>query len=125
LSAKPELLGHTGSFTVVGGFKGLWEKVAAELCDVRCGVRILSIVRDPDAVTGGVRLTTDQGVVTADDLVLTVPLNKLLGVLDVTPEEAELAGKVRTMDFRTTVVFVSVLPGGAFSLVDACWWTFS
>ncbi|HKN53387.1 MAG TPA: alpha/beta fold hydrolase, partial [Amycolatopsis sp.] len=119
LSAKPELLGHTGSFTVVGGFKSLWEKVAAELCDVRCGVRIRSIVRDPDAVTGGVRVTTDEGVVTADDLVLTVPLNKLLGVLDVTPEEAELAGKVRTMDYRTTVVSVTGLPESAFSLVDA------
>ncbi|SDY47046.1 Cytochrome P450 [Amycolatopsis xylanica] len=118
LSAKPELLGHTGSFTILGGFKGLWEKVAAQLSDVRCGTTISAIDRDLDAGTGGVRITTDQGVVTADDLVLTVPLDQLLPVLDATPEERDLAGRVRVMDYYTTVITATGLPRSAFYLVD-------
>ncbi|TML20713.1 MAG: FAD-binding protein, partial [Actinobacteria bacterium] len=58
LSARPELLGHPGSFTIVGGFKRLWEKVAAGLGDVRCGVTITAIERDPDQATGGVLVHT-------------------------------------------------------------------
>ncbi len=118
LSARPELLGHTGSFTIVGGFKGLWEKVAAGLNDVRCGVTITAIERDPDRDTGGVRVRTEQGDVVADDLVLTVPIDQLLPVLDATPEELDLAGRVRHLDYYTTVVSATGLPHKAFYLVD-------
>jgi cytochrome P450/protoporphyrinogen oxidase len=118
LSARPELLGHPGSFTIVGGFKGLWEKVAAGLSDVRCGVAITAIERDPDRDTGGVRVRTDRGDVVADDLVLTVPIDQLLPVLDATPEELDLAGRVRHLDYYTTVVSASSLPHSAFYLVD-------
>ena len=118
LSAKPELLGHPGSFTIVGGFKSLWEKVAAELSDVRCGVTITAIDRDPDAATGGIRIETEQGTVEADDLVLTVPLDQLMGVLDATRDERDLAGRVRAMDYYTTVVSATGLPESAFYLVD-------
>jgi cytochrome P450/thioesterase domain-containing protein/acyl carrier protein len=118
LSARPQLLGHTGSFTVVGGFKGLWEKVAAGLNDVRCGVTITAIERDPDRDTGGVRVYTDQGDVIADDLVLTVPIDQLLPVLDTTVEERDLAARVRYIDYYTTVVSATGLPHSAFFLVD-------
>jgi len=118
LSARPELLGHTGSFTIVGGFKGLWEKVAAGLSDVRCGVTIRAIERDPDRDTGGVLVRTDQGDVVADDLVLTVPIDQLLPVLDATPEELDLAGRVRHLDYYTTVMSATGLPHEAFYLVD-------
>ncbi len=118
LSARPELLGHTGSFTIVGGFKRLWEKVAAGLSDVRCGVTITAIERDPDRDTGGVLVRTDHGEVVADDLVLTVPIDQLLPVLDATPEERDLAGRVRHLDYYTTVVSATGLPQSAFFLVD-------
>ncbi len=118
LSSKPELLGHTGSFTILGGFKVLWEKVAAELSDVRCGVTITAIDRDPDAETGGVTIETLQGDVIADDLVITVPVDQLLGVLDASREERDLAGRVRVMDYYTTVMSATSLPEEAFYLVD-------
>ncbi len=118
LSAKPELLGHTGSFTILGGFKSLWEKVAAELSDVRCGVTITAIDRDPDAETGGVTIETLEGEVVADDLVITVPIDQLLGVLDATRDERDLAGRVRVMDYYTTVVSATGLAEEAFYLVD-------
>ncbi len=118
LSAKPELLGHPGSFTVVGGFKSLWEKVAAELSDVRCAVTITDIERDPDRKTGGVRIRTDSGEIVADDLVLTVPVDQVLPVLDATREERDLAGRVRVMDYYTTVVSATGLPESAFYLLD-------
>ncbi len=118
LSSKPELLGHTHSFTIVGGFMSLWEKVAAELSDVRCGVTITAIDRDPDAETGGVTIETLQGDVIADDLVITVPVDQLMGVLDATREERDLASRVRVMDYYTTVVSATGLPEEAFYLVD-------
>ncbi len=118
LSAKPELLGHTGSFTILGGFKSLWEKVAAELSDVRCGVTITAIDRDPDAETGGVTIETLDGDVIADDLVITVPVDQLLDVLDATRDERDLASRVRVMDYYTTVVSATGLPESAFYLVD-------
>ncbi|MET9633261.1 cytochrome P450 [Lentzea sp. NPDC006480] len=119
LSARPQLLGHPGSFTIVGGFKGLWEKVAAGLSDVRCGVTITSINRDPDKSTGGVLVRTDQGDVVADDLVLTVPISQLLDVIDASPDEVDLARRVRVMDYYTTVVSATGLPESAFFLLDA------
>ncbi|GLZ36146.1 hypothetical protein Lesp02_83330 [Lentzea sp. NBRC 105346] len=118
LSAKPSLLGHPGSFTIVGGFKGLWEKVAAGLSDVRCGVTITSITRSPDVERGGVRVSTVEGDVVADDIVLTVPISELLDVLDASEEERDLAGRVRSMDYYTTVVSVTGLPESAFYLLD-------
>ncbi|TWP50624.1 cytochrome P450 [Lentzea tibetensis] len=118
LSARPELLGHPGSFTIVGGFKGLWEKVAASLSDVRCGVNITCIARDPDRPRNGVLVRTEQGDVVADDLVLTVPISELVDVLDATPDELDVAGRVRSMDYYTTVVSASGLPSSAFFLVD-------
>jgi cytochrome P450/thioesterase domain-containing protein/protoporphyrinogen oxidase/acyl carrier protein len=118
LSARAELLGHPGSFTIVGGFKGLWEKVAAGLNDVRCGVTITSIERDADRDTGGVRIRTDRGEVVADDLVLTVPIDQFLPVIDATPDELDLAARVRHLDYYTTVVSATGLPRSAFHLID-------
>src|SRR5207248_10110382 len=118
LSARPELLGHPGSCTIVGGFKRLWEKVAAGLGDVRCGVTITAIERDPDQATVGVLVHTDQGQVVADDLVLTVPIDQVLPVLDASADELDLAGRVRHLDYYTTVVSATGLPRSAFYLVD-------
>ena len=113
LSSKPSLLGHAGAFTMAGGFRSLWQRVADRLPDVRCGVRIDRI----DRTGGRVRVHTAQGLVEADDLVLTVPISQLLPVLDATEAERDIAGRVRTVDYQTTICAISGLPRSAFYLV--------
>ncbi|MFJ9537334.1 flavin monoamine oxidase family protein [Streptomyces sp. NPDC101225] len=110
LSPGPELLGHEGSFTVAGGFATLWRRVAAELRDVRCGVRVTSVERHAD----GVRVRTDSGPLAADELVLAVAPDRVLPALDATDRERDLAGRVRSNAYHTTVATASGLPGDAF-----------
>ncbi|GAA3806145.1 hypothetical protein GCM10022403_045190 [Streptomyces coacervatus] len=114
LSDPPELLGHAGAFTVVGGFDTLWRRVAEELKDVRLGVRVLSVERH----TGGVRVHTDSGPVDADDLVLAVPLDRILPLLDATEDERDLAGRIRSNAYHTTLATASGLPENAFYFLD-------
>lgn len=117
-----ELLGHAGDFTVVGGFATLWRRIAEELKDVRCGVRVTSVERHPggstDGWTGGVRVHTDAGPVTADDLVLAVPLDRILPVLDATAEERDLAARIRSNAYHTVLATASGLPENAFYFLD-------
>ncbi|MER6418804.1 FAD-dependent oxidoreductase [Streptomyces sp. NPDC001137] len=114
LSPTPELLGHGGAFTVTGGFGTLWQRVAEELKDVRCAVRVVSVERHE----GGVRVHTDSGPVEADDLVLAVPLDRVLPVLDATAEERDLAGRIRSNAYHTTLATASGLPENAFYFLD-------
>jgi thioesterase domain-containing protein/acyl carrier protein len=113
LSNKPSLLGHAGAFTMAGGFRSLWQRIAERLPDVRRGVRIERI----DRAGGRVRVHTSAGTVDADDLVLTVPVSHLLPVLDATPAERDIAGRVRTLDYQTTICTARGLPRSAFYLV--------
>ncbi|MEE1937975.1 FAD-dependent oxidoreductase [Streptomyces sp. TRM 70361] len=106
--------GRTGSFTVAGGFGRLWRRVAAELSDVRTGVRIEAIERNRDGVT----VRTGTGEVRTDALLLTVPLDRLAGALDLTGPERDIAARVRTVDYRTVVCRVSGLPGNGFHLLS-------
>ncbi|MGW3141575.1 protoporphyrinogen/coproporphyrinogen oxidase [Streptomyces sp. NPDC001139] len=114
LSPLPELLGHAGAFTVAGGFGGLWQRVAEELKDVRCGVRVRSMERHAD----GVRVDTDSGCVDADELVLAVPLDRILPVLDACEDERDLASRVRSQAYHTTVASAPGLPQDAFYFLD-------
>ncbi|MDH6515061.1 glycine/D-amino acid oxidase-like deaminating enzyme [Streptomyces sp. SAI-135] len=115
LDPGPELLGHPGDFTVVGGFATLWRRVAQELKDVRCGVRVTSVERRPD----GVRLHTDSGPVAADEVVLAVALDRILPVLDATDEERDLAARIRSNAYHTTLAAASGLPSDAFYFLAA------
>ncbi len=115
LSGRPrELLGHAGDFTITGGFATLWRRVAEALKDVRCGVRVTSVERH----AGGVRVLTDSGPVEADDLVLAVTLDRILPVLDATEEERDLAARIRTHAYHTTLAGASGLPEDAFYFLD-------
>ena len=114
LSDTPQLLGHAGAFTVTGGFATLWQQVAEELKDVRCAVRVESVERHG----GGVRVLTDSGPVEADDLVLAVTLDRILPVLDATAEERDLAGRIRSNAYHTTLATASGLPQNAFYFLD-------
>ena len=114
LSDSPQLLGHTGAFTVTGGFATLWQRVAEELKDVRCAVRVESVERHE----GGVRVHTDSGPVEGDDLVLAVTLDRILPVLDATTEERDLAARIRSNAYHTTLATASGLPRNAFYFLD-------
>lgn len=115
LDPGPELLGHPGDFTVVGGFATLWRRVAEELKDVRCGVRVRSVERGAD----GVRVHTDSGPVEADDVVLAVTPDRILPVLDASDEERDLAARVRSHAYHTTLADASGLPEDAFYFLAA------
>ncbi|MEV7283166.1 alpha/beta fold hydrolase [Streptomyces sp. NPDC093252] len=111
LSTTPQLRGHTGGFTPAGGFADLWRRVAAELRDVRTGVRI-------ERTPGRVRVRCGDGtVVDADDLVLTVSPDRVRGSLDLSGEERELAGLVRYMPYRTLLCTITGLPRSGFYLL--------
>ncbi len=116
LSRRSELLGHPGAFTVVGGFATLWCRIAEELKDVRCGVRVTSVERHGDGA--GVRVHTDSGPVLADDLVLAVALDSVLPVLDAGEEERDLAGRIRSNAYHTTLATASGLPEDAFYFLE-------
>ncbi|MFJ9151153.1 protoporphyrinogen/coproporphyrinogen oxidase [Streptomyces sp. NPDC102270] len=109
------LLGHPGDFTLVGGFATLWRRVAEELKDVRCGVRVRSVERRGD----GVRVRTDSGPVEADDVVIAVAPDRVLPVLDATDEERDLAARIRGNAYHTTLAAASGLPGDAFYFLAA------
>ncbi|MFE3849601.1 flavin monoamine oxidase family protein [Streptomyces griseorubiginosus] len=115
LDPGPELLGHAGDFTVVGGFATLWRRVAEGLKDVRCGVRVTSVERGAD----GVRVHTDSGPVEADDVVLAVTPDRILPVLDAGDEERDLAARVRSHAYHTTLATASGLPEDAFYFLAA------
>jgi hypothetical protein len=115
LDPGPELLGHRGDFTVVGGFATLWRRVAEELKDVRCGVRVTSVERRED----GVRVGTDSGPVEADDVVLAVAPDRILPVLDATGEERDLAARIRSNTYHTTLATAPGLPADAFYFLAA------
>ncbi|MGW0519343.1 FAD-dependent oxidoreductase [Crossiella sp. NPDC003009] len=99
--------------TIDGGFGALWQRVAAELPEVRRGVRVERITRGPD----GVRITVDGAPLLVDDLVLTVPLPEVLPVLDATEEERALAARIRHLDLYTTLGSITGLPEGAHTLI--------
>lgn len=112
LSSARDLLGHAGSFTIKGGFGTLWQKVAQDL-DVRLNVEIEQIVRHAGA---GARVKTAEEWLEADALVLTVPIDQV-PALDATPEERDIAQRVRYLDYRTMMCAADGLPREAFSLV--------
>ncbi|TWP50897.1 cytochrome P450 [Lentzea tibetensis] len=114
LSSTRDLLGHAGSFTIKGGFGSLWHRVAAQLRDVRCGVRVEHVERHEH----GVRIRVDHEVIEADALVLTVPIDQVLPALDATEEERDLARQVRYLDYYTTMCSADGLPRSAFSLLE-------
>ncbi|MFI9379920.1 cytochrome P450 [Kutzneria sp. NPDC052558] len=112
LSDRRTLLGHTRPFTVAGGFGQVWDRIAAELADVRCGTTISAIRRHGNRVL----VTVDGATLPFDDLVLTVPLDQLLPVLDAREDERAIATRIRYRDYRTTFCTAPDQPRQAFTL---------
>jgi cytochrome P450/thioesterase domain-containing protein len=112
LSDLPPPLGHAGAFTVAGGFGQVWRRLAADLADVRCRTTISAIRRHGARVL----VTVDGQTLRFDDLVLTVPLDQLLPVLDARQEERDIAARIRYHDYRTTFCLAPDRPRLAFTL---------
>ncbi|RSN19303.1 hypothetical protein DMC61_40220 [Amycolatopsis sp. WAC 04169] len=103
-------------FTIKGGFGTLWERVAAELRDVRVATNVVSVERR-DTETGAVLVHTDRGTIVADDLIIAVPPDRITAALDASAHEREWADRTRYQRYRTTVAAVSGLPRDAFYLL--------
>ncbi|GAA3830171.1 FAD-dependent oxidoreductase [Streptomyces phyllanthi] len=110
-----KLLGHPGAFTITGGFASLWQRIADRLTDLRLGVRVRSIRRS----TSGVRIEADGMTVEADDLVLTVPIDQVLPVLDATDAERDLASRIRYQPYDTVLCTAQGLPRSGFFFVES------
>ncbi|WP_235884045.1 thioesterase domain-containing protein [Saccharopolyspora elongata] len=113
VSVGPRSTGHAGTFTISGGFGQLWQRVAGSLTDVRTSTHITSIER----TSSGVVVHTDSGAVLADSLVLSVPLDRVVDVLEATADERDIAARIRTIDYYTVLCRVSGLPRGGMYLV--------
>lgn len=116
------LVGGIGSglpffWTLTDGFVNFWRQVADRLGDVRCGVRVHAVER----AEAGVQVRTDSGTLTFDRLVVACPLPAALSFLDASPEELEVIGKIRTVDYYTTVASASGLPqNGLYAIQQHC-----
>jgi acyl carrier protein len=113
LDTRPHATDHPGTFTLKEGFGELWARIAASLPDVRTAVRIEAIERDGQGVT----VHTSSGQVRTDVLLITVALDRLTDVLDMTDQEKDIAARIRTVDYRTVVCRARGLPGNAFHLL--------
>jgi predicted NAD/FAD-binding protein len=81
--------------SVTGGGRRYVEKIAAQLTDVRIATPVLSIRRTP-AAAGAVELTTAQGTVHFDAVVLACHSDQARQLLaDPSEEESQLLGAVR------------------------------
>jgi thioesterase domain-containing protein/acyl carrier protein len=101
-------------FTVANGFQRLWEKIATSLQDVRTGTQVLTIERHNE----GVHIHTDRGTVVADDVIITVPLNHAVKLLNGTAEERDIASRVRSLNYYTTLCTIQGLPRNALMFIE-------
>jgi thioester reductase-like protein len=88
-------------------------RMAREVADVRTGIDVRRIERGPD----GVRVAFDDEELQFDELVLALPLERSLPFLDATPEERDLFGRIRYLDYCTTVATARGLPRKSLFLV--------
>ncbi len=75
----------------------------------------------PGAAEGASGPARDAGPeeIVADDLVLTVALDRVLPLLDATEDERDLASRVRTIDYRTVLCRASDLPPEGFYILPS------
>jgi protoporphyrinogen oxidase len=95
---------------VAEGYQVVWARAAADL-DVRYGQDVRAIERG--AV---VRVRTPDATFEFDRLVIASPLQDLPRILDATPEERALFGRIRTLDYVCVLVDASGLPPGSVYL---------
>ena len=96
--------------TVKGGWLNVWNKLAAQLQDVRCNVHVTKVER----IEKGVRVITENEELDFDEIVLALPFDHSLEFLDASPQERELFGKIRYLDYYTTVCTIEGIPRNAF-----------
>lgn len=97
------------------GFGELWERVGATL-DVRTAATITQIKRSEDEVIISYESGGEVVEHHADQLVVACPIDDVVGVLDATDEERDLADRVEVNDYR---VFVAHTTGVPVQVIDA------
>jgi predicted NAD/FAD-dependent oxidoreductase len=84
------------------GFEALWKAVAAPL-DVRLSSEVTKIVRARAAGPGSIRLTINgEQQLHFDRVIISAPLQVVADFLDVTDEERDLFGRIRSNRFFVT-----------------------
>ncbi|MGW7362839.1 FAD-dependent oxidoreductase [Streptomyces sp. NPDC054841] len=109
LPGNPTALGNGTDFLLTGGWRQLWECLAASLRDVRCSVDIEHIRRSSSRVT----VQTGIGTVEANRLVIAVPLDEVIHLLDASGQEKNLAARIRRVDYQTALCSVTGLSAQA------------
>lgn len=95
------------------GWLTLWQKVAAEL-DVRLNAKITEIRRGEN----GIEIVNDGRTEMFDELIITVPLNKVVNFLDLSAEEKELFEKTHFNHMISTLVECSASLPQSFFFAD-------
>lgn len=105
---------HTGDdgarFQLQNGFQPLWQRLAGTLGEVRTGCEVIGATRDADGVTLRLRGPTGTTTERFAELVIAHAPQAALGWLDADPEERDLYGRVRTLDYVSAFLHVEDLP---------------
>ncbi|MET8129187.1 thioesterase domain-containing protein [Streptomyces sp. NPDC005065] len=103
LSSREPVSGGAG-FTVAGGPEALCDRIADDLESVRCNVEVERIVRSG----GGVTVHTRTHTIEVDKLVVALPLDEFVPLLEAPmAEEKRLASSVRYTDYIEVVCAIT------------------
>jgi acyl carrier protein len=105
---------YEGEWTIAGCFMNLWRAVADRLEDVRCGADVKAVERRED----GVAIRTADGDFEYDDVMLALPLDRSLEILDASEEERHLFSRIRYNVYYTTVASAVGLPRDGFYMLQ-------
>jgi predicted NAD/FAD-binding protein len=113
---------------MVLGMNNLCERMANTIFDIRTGVHVEKVLRDPSKKSGGIQifwnakdrmsLEADTNPMIFDKLVIALPpeLPRIL-FLDITPEEQALFARINYYKFFSTVCKVQGLPAGVVASI--------
>ena len=113
---------------MVMGMDNLCARMADTLFDVRTGIEVQKIIRDPSKQSGGIQITwkaddrhsfeEDNNPMIFDKLVIAMPPEVPdIGFLDITADEKTLFKSIETERFFTTVCKVQGLPAGVVATI--------
>jgi thioester reductase-like protein len=112
------MLGNMVTSNVIGSTHAFLLRMAGRVAEVRTSADVRRVVRDDDGVS--VELVTPDGEESLlfDEIVLALPLEQSLAFLDASPEEADLFGRIRYLDYYTVVATIRGLPRNALYFVQ-------
>jgi thioester reductase-like protein len=112
------MLGNMVTSNVVGSTHDFLLRMADRVAEVRTSADVQRVVRGADEVLVDLRAPGGDESLSFDDIVLALPLEQSLAFLDATPEEADLFGRIRYLDYYTVVATIRGLPRDALYFVQ-------